>query len=101
MYKRIKHALFGLLFLAGCLDSPADPRPLPRDQLDGSLFDARRPQQQPNAGSGYGSGSGSGSGSGNVSGQAVEPDAAADDSALADSSPLDAGISDSDIDAED
>ena len=99
MNTRLAHYLLGLLLLTGCLGDPKDPRPLPRDQLDGSLFDARRPQQQPSSGSGYGSGSGSGSGSRSV--QANEPDAPMDDTIFDAGGPFDGGLLDVDVDAED
>jgi hypothetical protein len=54
---RARYILFSLpLAVSACLEPAPDPRPLPALSADGSLFDARRPVQRPNTGSGYGSG---------------------------------------------
>ena len=77
---RLLTLCFVSIICTACLGEAEDPRPLPTNRLDGSLFDARPPQRQPNTGSGSGYGSGYGSGSGTKSfGGTNGDDAFADD----------------------
>ena len=78
---RLLTLCFVSIICTACLGEAEDPRPLPTNRLDGSLFDARPPQRQPNtgSGSGYGSGYGSGSGVPSRSEAPMETDAFADD----------------------
>ena len=90
---------FVSIICTACLGEAEDPRPLPADRVDGSLFDARPPQRQPNTGSGSGYGSGSGSGAPVRSEEDIDTDAFADDGGIVDANEadMDAGLAAEDM----
>lgn len=102
---RLLTLCFVSLICTACLGEAEDPRPLPTDRVDGSLFDARPPQRQPNTGSGSGYASGSGSGYGSGSGasnraeEVIETDAFAGDDGVVDANgdAMDAGLAAEDM----